>query len=487
MKSSRRFLACALALCNGLAAPLYAAADKSTPDEAKIARVENGLFPAVILKDRPASKLSIAERMRHYHVPGAGVAVLDKYAIAWARAYGVMDTTTKRPVNIDTLFQAGSVSKCVAAVAAMRLVQEGRLHLDENVNAQLKSWHVPENEFTKQEKVTLRRILSHSAGLTVHGFPGYGAGASVPSIVQVLDGVKPANTAAIRVDFVPGTRFRYSGGGYTIMQLLMTDVTGIPFPQLMQETVLGKVGMDHSTYEQPLPERYRPYAATGYRANGDAIPGRYHTYPEMAAAGLWTTPSDLARLGIEIQKSREGRSNRVLTQATVNTMLTREKDDDGLGFFLEGAGSAARFGHNGANEGFQAFFLCTMTGGKGVAIMANSDNGIRLAQEIAYSVAAEYGWPDYHPEERTPIHLDTAALESFAGQYRSGDGTVLKIVRAQDHLLLTVMDNEFELYPASRNSFFALEKGVPDIRFTKDAAGTSELSIGDEIRATKTQ
>ncbi len=423
--------------------------------------------------------------MSHYRVPGASVAVIDNYGIAWAKGYGAAESGTNRAVTVDTLFQAGSISKSVAAVAAMRLVEQGRLHLDTNVNAQLKSWQVPENEFTKEQKVTLRRLLSHSAGLTVHGFPGYAAGAPVPSVVQVLDGAKPANTPAVRVDFVPGSRFRYSGGGYTIVQLLMTDVTGMTFPALLQQTVLSKIGMDHSTYEQPLPERDRQSAATGYDADGKPIPGHYHTYPEMAAAGLWTTASDLARFGIEIQKSREGHSNRVLTQASVNTMLTREKDDDGLGFFLEGKGQAERFGHNGADEGFQAFLLCTMEGGKGVVVMANSDNGIRLAQEIAYSVAAEYGWPDYHPEERTAVHLDKAVLESLTGQYRAADGTTLKIVSAQDHLLATVMGNEFELYPASRDEFFSLEKGMPDIRFTKTAAGQPEISIGDDFRAVK--
>ncbi len=469
MKTSRCFAFSALFFYAALTAP----GKKSANDAGRIQRVENGLRPAVILKGRPSTKTSIIERMRQYHVPGVSVAVVDNYEIAWAKGYGVMDTGTNRPATPDTLFQAGSISKSVAAVAAMRLVEQGRLHLDENVNAQLKSWQVPENQFTKQEKVTLRRILSHSAGLTVHGFPGYAAGTSIPTLVQVLDGVKPANTAPVRVDFVPGTRFRYSGGGYTIMQLLMTDVTGTPFPLLMKETVLDTIGMDHSTYEQPLPERYRQSAASGYYADGKAVAGHYHVYPEMAAAGLWTTASDLARFGIEIQKSREGRSNRVLTQASVNAMLKREKDDDGLGFFLEGKDKAERFGHNGADEGFQAFALFTMEGGKGIVIMANSDNGIRLAQEIAYSAAAEYGWPDYRPEERTAIHLDAGSLESLTGQYRSADGTILKVVRAQDHLVISAMDNESELYPETQDTFFSLDKGMPDIRFSKTAEGVS--------------
>ena len=215
------------------------------------------------------------------------------------------------------LFQAGSISKPVAATAAMKLVEEGKLALDQNINTFLTTWKVPENEFTKDKKVTLREIMSHSAGVTVHGFPGYAAGDPVPTLVQILDGVKPANTPPIRVDVVPGSIWRYSGGGYTIMQLAMTDVTHEPFPEIMRNTVLIKAGMRDSTYENPLPSRLSGVAATGYRSDGTPVPGRYHTYPEMAAAGLWTTASDLARFGIEIQKSREGRSNRILKQATV--------------------------------------------------------------------------------------------------------------------------------------------------------------------------
>src|SRR5262249_44860467 len=150
----------------------------------------------------------------------------------------------------------------------------------------------PANQFTKEQKVTLRRIMSHSAGLTVHGFPGYAVGEPVPSLVEILDGKKPANTPPIVVDILPGSQFRYSGGGYTIMQLIMTDVTGQPFPDLMQQLVLRKAGMDHSTYEQPLPAPLSAKAASGYRADGKLVPGKYHTYPEMAAAGLWTTPTD---------------------------------------------------------------------------------------------------------------------------------------------------------------------------------------------------
>ena len=203
----------------------------------------------------------------------------------------------------------------MAASAALYLVEHGKLSLDNDVNEKLRTWKVPENEFTKDQKVTLRRLMSHSAGLTVHGFPGYDLNEPVPTLVQILNGEKPANTAPIRVDFLPGTRVRYSGGGVTIEQQLMMDVTGKPFPALMREIVLDKLGMTDSSYEQPLPPSRAAMTASGTRAHGKVIHGRWHIYPEMAAAGLWTTPTDLSRFAIEIALSKHGKSNRVLSEA----------------------------------------------------------------------------------------------------------------------------------------------------------------------------
>ena len=263
--------------------------------EARISRIENGLLSPVVVAGRPIPLMTLAARMAELKVPGVSIAVIYNGAIEWAKGYGAAEAGTQTPVTPRTLFQAASVSKPVAALAALRLVEQGRLVLDEDVNAKLKSWKVPENEFTKAEKVTLRRLLSHTAGLTVHGFGGYPADVPVPSLAQVLDGEKPANSAAIRVDIVPGTVWRYSGGGYTVMQQLLIDVTGRAFPDILAELVLKPVGMTDSTYEQPLPEARRGGAAAGHTSDGKLLPGRCHTYPEMAAAGLWTTPTDLAR------------------------------------------------------------------------------------------------------------------------------------------------------------------------------------------------
>jgi CubicO group peptidase (beta-lactamase class C family) len=334
---------------------------------------------------RVAAHSKIAARMQELHVPAVSVAVLVDGKIAWTRAYGT--------ANTETLFQAASISKPVAAMAALHMMQHGNFTLDEDVNAKLKAWKVPENEFTAAHKVTLRGLLSHSAGLTVHGFPGYAATAQVPTVVQILNGEKPANTAPIRVDIEPGSKWRYSGGGYTVMQQLLIDRTGMSFPQIMQRMVLGAIGMKRSTYEQPLPANLASNAATAHNRQGEPISGKWHTYPEMAAAGLWTTPHDLALWAIELRNAYLGRSNKVIERSTAQQMLTLQKGNYGLGVGLSGSGAASAFGHGGSNAGFRCTMLVLLESGNGAVVMTNGDNGGRLGVEVVRAIAAEYNWP----------------------------------------------------------------------------------------------
>ena len=280
----------------------------------------------------------ILGEMRKRHVAGLSLAIIQDGKIVKARGYGVTERGGDSPVTTATLFQAGSISKSVSALGALRLVEQSKLALDEDVNARLVTWKVPVNEFTREKKVTLRGLLSHTAGLTVHGFPGYATDDPVPTVVQVLDGAKPANTKPIRVDFVPGSKWRYSGGGYTVMQQMIVDVTGKPFPRFMREAVLGPLAMKESTFEQPLPAGTAKLTATGYYGDRSPVKGRWHIYPEMAAAGLWTTPSDLARFAIGVQEALAGKSDQVLSRRMARQMLTDQKDHDGLGVFLEGSG-----------------------------------------------------------------------------------------------------------------------------------------------------
>ena len=445
-----------------------------TTENARIARIENGLMSGSQIRGQAPKRMTIADRMQFYKVPGVSVAFFEQGKISWARGYGYADLASKKPVTPETLFQAASISKPVASLAVLRLVEDGKLSLDEDVNVKLRSWKVPDNKFTTEQKVTLRRILSHSAGTTVHGFAGYAADEAVPTMVQVLNGEKPANSEPVRVDAVPGTIFRYSGGGMTIMQLLLTDVTGKPFPQIVEELVLRPAEMTHSAYRQPLPETLRAGAATPYGDNGDPVPGGPHTYPELAAAGLWTTPSDLGRMAIEVKQEYDGVSRRILSKEMARQMLTHQKDDYGLGFGLESPGKTLHFGHGGANEGYRCLVTTFTESGQGIAIMTNSDSGGSLIEEILLSVAREYGWPEPVPAEHTLGKVDAAALPAYAGTYEGTDIGKL-VFTAKDGKLF--VQAEFlgpatrELYPESDAKFFLLSHNIT-FSFEKDEKGS---------------
>jgi len=391
---------------------------RDAESDARIKRMENGLLPAATIKGQAVQTMNLAERMQHYNVPGVSIAFFADGKVSWTRAYGFADVATEQRVTDQTLFQSASISKPAAALGVLRLVQEGKLSLDEDVNLKLRSWKIPENEFTKEQKVTLRRILSHNAGMNIQRFPGYAAGEPLPTTVQILNGEKPANTVPIRVDTVPGTIWRYSGGGYVAMQLLLSDVTGKPVPQLLDELVLRPIGMTHSTFEEPLPKNLWSSAATPYREDGQPVKGGWHTYPEITPAALWTTPSDIARMAIEVQNEYSGKSHKILSADMVHQMLTHQKDDWGLGFALETPGHKRRFSHGGSNEGFRCTLQAyTEAPGQGVVIMTNGDQGWNLLNEILRAISKEYGWPDFQPQEHVLAKMDPALLPAYAGAY----------------------------------------------------------------------
>jgi CubicO group peptidase (beta-lactamase class C family) len=364
-------------------------------------------------------------------------------------------------VTPTTLFQAASISKPVAAMAALKLVEEGRLELDADVNEKLQSWKVPVNDFVRKKPVTLRGLVSHSAGMTVHGFPGYASDASKPTLRQILDGEPPANTAAIRVDMEPGTEWRYSGGGYTVMQQMLIDVAAKTFPELLRETVLDPIGMNDSTYEQPLPEGLRGREAHGYRPDGKKVEGDWHTYPEMAAAGLWTTPSDLARFAIEIQKSLREESNRVLSKDMTEQMLTPGLNNHGLGPSLSGKDDDARFGHGGSNEGFRCRLVAFRSGGRGAAVMTNSDSGGNLAEEILIAIFKEYGWRGIEPVRKSIAKLTPDELARYAGEYKINDEIIVSIRVGEEGLITeSPAIGRVEIFPESQTKFFDIASGM---------------------------
>lgn len=396
----------------------------SKPDRAS--RVAAALVPVVHVQGAPERRYAIEERMEHFHVPGVSVAVFDEGVVVWARGFGVAERGKDAPITTTTLFQAASISKPVTATATLRLAERGKLSLDEDVNHYLRSWQVPSSELTATEKVTLRRLLSHTAGTNVHGFVGYASSAPLPTLPQILDGTATANTPPIRVVTVPGEKLEYSGGGIVIEQLALTDLTGQTFPALMKELVLDPIGMHDSTFDLPLPAPIAARACTAHDADGAPLAGRFLVFPELAAAGLWSTPTDLLAWAIAIDDARAGRSSAVLTQASAQAMLTPQKGPLGLGPIVRGEGRALRFGHPGWNDGFHSEVVYFPALRKGAAVMVNGHAGRPMVREILYAIASEYAWPGFEPDTIVPFAVDSRAREALVATYEGkADGTTL--------------------------------------------------------------
>jgi CubicO group peptidase (beta-lactamase class C family) len=378
-----------ISTCLIAATSAFFAADDTSP-AAMMARIEGAQSP-----DRQGlDRLTLQQVMEQFHVPGVSVAVIKDFKIDWAKGYGVADVASGMRVDADTLFQAASISKPVAAMAAVRTVQDGRFTLDQDINTILTSWKLPDSEFTRGHPVTPRALMSHTSGLgDGFGFPGYHPSAPRPTLVEILNGSQPSNVGRVLMERPPFTAEKYSGGGVTMMQLAMTDALGRAYPEIMRSLVLGPIGMTNSGYEQPLSAERDRHAARAHNGRGLAMDTKWHVYPELAAAGLWTTPTDLAKFAIEVQQTALGRSTRVLTRASVLEMLTPVGVGDyAVGFAITKKGQGWYFAHGGSNWGFQCNLIAHRVKGYGLAIMTNGDAGRPVINEIEARVTAAYGW-----------------------------------------------------------------------------------------------
>ncbi|WP_188374977.1 serine hydrolase domain-containing protein [Winogradskyella haliclonae] len=427
--------------------------------EERISRIENGLQSNLRVKYGDSVSIqyyNIEERMKELKIHGLSIAVLNNGVVEWAKGYGMADTSQNKKVTAKTLFQAGSISKPIAATRALQLVEKGQLNLDTNVNDYLKSWKVPENEFTTKEKVTLRRLLNHSAGLTIHGFPGYSTNDAVPSVLDVLEG--KGNTDAVRVFREPGEKVGYSGGGYTVMQLMISDTEQKEFSDILQKEVLNPLGMTSSTYANPLPKSYHNLAAAGYKSDGSQVPGKWHTYPEMAAAGLWTTPSQLLLWAKAIQDTYQNKKDGFLKAQTVNEMVTDYGNNQGMGPYVVDH----LFGHGGSDEGFVSDLRIWKAHPISVAIMVNSDNGNDIIQELFLSIAKEYNLPGIYHRLRTYSEQSKEQRARYVGLYQFSEDTVAKVSIKDNGLEFSggLVKNPIFLIPESDTLFFSSKSGT---------------------------
>jgi CubicO group peptidase (beta-lactamase class C family) len=404
--------------------------------EKHIQRIRDDIPAAIVIENEPLRKTTLAERMAALHVPGVGVAVIHNGLVEWARGFGVTHVGGAA-VTDETLFQAASISKPVTALAVLELVQSGVLDLDMDVNNYLKSWKIPDNEFMATHKVTLRELLSHTAGVTVDGFGGYSSRDPLPTVLQTLDGLPPANNRPIRVDQVPGSEWRYAGGGYVILRQILTDVTGQPFDRVMQDKVLGPIGMAHSRFEQPLSAEHLAHAAMPSNEEGQALRLGPRIYPELAPDGLWTTASDLAHYAVEVQRSLAGQPGSLLSSPMAQLMVTPVLNHWGLGPIVGDDERHPYFTHSGGNVGFISILVAYQRG-DGAVILTNGSGrgGYDLTIDLIRSIAREYDWPDFKPVRHRTIMATPESLARYVGVYQTAPGAFIVVTREASQLFV---------------------------------------------------
>lgn len=417
----------------------------------RIAAVETSLLPYVPVEGMNGWRLQ--ERMRYHHVPGLSVAVIHNYRVDWVKSYGLADTTNHRPVTNETLFSAGSISKLITAMAALKLVEQGKLNLDAPINQYLKSWQLGENDFTRKTPVTLRTLLSHRGGTSQSAYFGFTPDKKpLPSVVDILSGKPGTDSRAVVVTSEPNKEFRYSGGGYLVAQMAMMDIRGQDFATLTDELIFKPLGLRRTTFAQPLPPTLAPYLSGAYSANG-WFKGIPYVYPQQAAAGLHTTAGDLAKIIIDLQNSYRNKGG-LLNQASAKDMMTPlalvsdgfTKEQIGLGAFLlqtnKQTDEASRyFNHSGSNAGFIADATGSLANGNGLVVMMNDNNGANeLGKEIRRAVAQVYGWTGFLPKSLKTYSLPDSLLNAYVGRYqRTADEVVT--FRRRGNLLIETINN----------------------------------------------
>ena len=433
--------------------------------------VESGLLKAAVFKGLEPEKMKLADRMQYYRVPGVSIAAIYKNKIDWAKAYGVKNARFSDPILTDSLFQAAALSQPVAALTALHFVEKGRLSLDSDVNTVLKSWKIPESPFTQRNKVTLRRILNHSASLVPEKLIGYPQSEDLPSLRMILDGEKPALPPGVWLTGQPGAAFLFSDAGYAVLQQLLEDLEEKAFPAIAEEAVFQPLGMQNSTFECPLPSALEEKAVSGHLREGAPVEGRWYRYPAAAASGLWSTPTDLALFVIEVMKTARGESQKIVSPALTQSMLTPEEGIHGLGLYIEDAGDNLFFHIWGSNKGYECILVGYPVRGEGAVVMTNSENGYYIIHEILRGISAAYEWPHFQPEVKTLYRLDDSIYPQYVGKYEVTPDYILDVAHEDYYLVITPTGQvPTKFYAQGLTVFFSTDPYIL-IRFVKDSAG----------------
>ncbi len=379
---------------------------------------DNMLRPDSLLKDVPP-RWAIADRMAYHKVPGVAVAVLKNGRVVDVRGFGVLEAGGDERVDGNTVFSVGSVSKMAAAALTLKLVEAGLLDLDRNVDDYLTSWKTPKSDLAPKTGVTLRMLMSHTAGFNIHGFPDFYPGQELPTAVQTLTGEAPSRTGPLQFLFSPGERYKYSGGGITVEQLVISDAVKEAFEEVARKRLFQPAKMTRSTFQNPLPASHGNIArAHDSMGKPTAKPRGWEAMPEMAASGLWTSAADLGRFTALLIQSYQSDGGFLKRELAMEMMTEVAPSWHGLGPRLNGEGRTRYFHHGGSNNSYKAWMEGHLETGDGLVVLTNGANGHKLHQEIRNAVADAYDWEINRLIPAKPLTIPQTLLSQFEGEFR---------------------------------------------------------------------
>jgi CubicO group peptidase (beta-lactamase class C family) len=433
-------------------------------------RITQQMLPNVVF-DGETTAVDVAARMAEHRVPALSVAVIRGGQIDWTATWGNSRDQTR--ADCSSLFQAGSLAKPATVMAVLRMAQLGRVDLDADVANYLERYRLPAGRQSATHPVTLRNLLMHTAGITPGGYEGYAQDAPLPDDVQTLRAEPPSNARKVEVLETPGTSLVYSGGGYTVAEVALEDLFDQPFDRLMREWLLDPLRMSAAEFALPLPQDRLDAVAQGHQADGQVVAGGWRLHPEQAAAGLWASATDLARLLVEMHRGWNGRSA-VFAEDSLRELMARPFDGHAYGFRLIGEGDQVFLTHNGGTVGYRASMTLNLISGDGAVVLTNSDNGIELARELFASVAREQGWPVFRETHVTRRDQPQEVLAALAGRYAFAEqGWQVSLVFEQGTLTLVFPNGDrYALTPIEGEA----------LEFIHAATGVRASFTGDETR-----
>jgi len=454
---------------------LAACDPQETLTKKRIKAVERGLMHVAYLKGLQPEKLSLAERMAFLKVPAVSIAVIDRNKIEWARAYGKKDAQTGALPTTGTIFQGGAFSQMIAAAAVLGLVESGAADLDAPLGGMFGENLPPPTSATPDpgRVLTFRSLLSHSAGLSDQVFSGYNQDEQIPTLVPILQGEKPANS--VPPWYPPArplaARAQYSESGYVYVQEALERLTGTRFADLIREKVFGPLGLTDSTLDETLTDEMRTKAASGHLREGQPVMGLWHVYPESAAKGLWTTPSDFALFLCDLLDSASGGPGKLLSPIWARTMLSPQVENYGFGFLVEGSGDDVVFTLRTKTLGYACTMVLYPAKSQGAVIMTNSDNGALIIQEILAALSDAYKWPHFKPEEKTVLRLAPETYKAFEGRYEVNPSYVLDVTPEDYYLVIRPTGQAATKFFAEGQTLFYSTDPYIRIQFFSDKQG----------------